>query len=693
MAEVADTQKYLSDAEQRALGAVSDAQRIVVLKKMADGRSGDKVLLVDVHGKRHDQPAGLHVAKISHTLNKEGSGATEHERFSKAKNTSLGSYMPELRSISAEIDGFTVALYGIAQGTLFKASALAELVSNIRELDTARVDVCIGELATALQEWNLFDIQTRSAQITYLTPLEQINMALGKRRISDIEARIQSVLGINRLPTTIRFARGIELPNPLAYLFKENLWANPHPLPCPVGRIHGDLHSGNIFFHDTVSTRPSFIDFADYDPSGLIFTDWTYLELDLLLRLLPLSDEQSGQEWLRLTEYFGEEIQPTGIPRGAVAQTISQILQSLRTTVSTLCRGANEESFNLSFWTSGVATGLNYARKGLSPDQGRRAAAFLYSARALERLLAIMGISIYDEVSPFNISLRHLGKSDLLPTVNGIQYVILYSEVDGGKFARQIHRDLSSRGIEANLESRDEKPSSSSLTQRYLNSTQRLLVVATYSAMTSREILHICTQALDRNQSVFLLLPEEYNLPQSLQRLDVFNFHFDYQSALAGLLERLSTPDSGGAELSYLDAVSHNYARWRDLYTPMAGVASIIASESLMFAVNPTDIDPRYELLDKQIDLISDKLTKQEVFDDIREAVNYLQRVIVLGAPGTGKTTTLRTLAEQYARAARSDPSAPIPIYLELSAYTGPEDFVTHLRMHLGELAPFPLCL
>jgi len=60
--------------------------------------------------------------------------------------------------------------------------------------------------------------------------------------------------------------------------------------------------------------------------------------------------------------------------------------------------------------------------------------------------------------------------------------------------------------------------------------------------------------------------------------------------------------------------------------------------------------------------------------DDVQEAFAdpNLQRVVVLGAPGAGKSTALQRLAHQQAQAAIEDPAAPLPIYVRLT----PERFI-----------------
>ena len=60
---------------------------------------------------------------------------------------------------------------------------------------------------------------------------------------------------------------------------------------------------------------------------------------------------------------------------------------------------------------------------------------------------------------------------------------------------------------------------------------------------------------------------------------------------------------------------------------------------------------------------------------DARQAIRDLRRVVLLGDPGAGKTTTLLKLAVDLARAAQIDPTAKLPIYIPLREFDGSTPF------------------
>lgn len=143
-------------------------------------------------------------------------------------------------------------------------------------------------------------------------------------------------------------------------------------------------------------------------------------------------------------------------------------------------------------------------------------------------------------------------------------------------------------------------------------------------------------------------------------------------------------------ELAYLDGLLMQYEHWRDHYTPLAGIAEVRAA---------LEDGPRLDLPMPVIPPEFEKLVehgygprtevRREPVGDIREAVAKHKRILLLGEPGSGKTTTLRRLAYDYANAAREDADQPLPVYVKLGEYTDDGPFEMYLGHHLGPLAPY----
>jgi hypothetical protein len=146
--------------------------------------------------------------------------------------------------------------------------------------------------------------------------------------------------------------------------------------------------------------------------------------------------------------------------------------------------------------------------------------------------------------------------------------------------------------------------------------------------------------------------------------------------------------DARAAELAYLDALVTDYRGWAQKYTPLAGIAEVRAAAA---------DGPRLDLPMLFMPAGFDKLTEHDFggrrqiervpVDDLREAAARYRRLVVLGEPGSGKTTTLRRLAYDAALAAQADPNAPLPLFVPLGAYTGPEPALRYTQDTFRELA------
>ena len=143
-------------------------------------------------------------------------------------------------------------------------------------------------------------------------------------------------------------------------------------------------------------------------------------------------------------------------------------------------------------------------------------------------------------------------------------------------------------------------------------------------------------------------------------------------------------------ELAYLGGLLTRYEHWRDHYTPLAGIAEVRAA---------VENGPRLDLPMPFIPHGFEKLVehgygervevRREPMDDLRTAVAEHRRIVLLGDPGCGKTTTLWRLAYDYAEAAKADGRAPLPLLIPLGSYTDDAPFDTHLARHLGPLASY----
>ena len=143
-------------------------------------------------------------------------------------------------------------------------------------------------------------------------------------------------------------------------------------------------------------------------------------------------------------------------------------------------------------------------------------------------------------------------------------------------------------------------------------------------------------------------------------------------------------------ELAYLDGLLARYEYWRDHYTPLAGIAEVRAAvkDGPRLDLPMPFIPPGFEKLVEH-GYGERAEVRREPVDDLREAVAEHRRIVLLGDPGSGKTTTLWRLAYDYAKAAWSDGQAPLPLLVPLGRYTDDGPFDAYLARHLGPLAPY----
>jgi len=145
-------------------------------------------------------------------------------------------------------------------------------------------------------------------------------------------------------------------------------------------------------------------------------------------------------------------------------------------------------------------------------------------------------------------------------------------------------------------------------------------------------------------------------------------------------------------EQAYLDGVLSRYEIWDSLYVPLAATASIriIPKETSRLNLPKSFIPYEFGKILFAFQEGREKIEeRQELVEDLRALVEKHCRLLLLGEPGSGKTTTLQRLACDFARAAKADADAPIPVLLSLNTFNDDEHFDTFLSRHLGPLAPY----
>lgn len=142
-------------------------------------------------------------------------------------------------------------------------------------------------------------------------------------------------------------------------------------------------------------------------------------------------------------------------------------------------------------------------------------------------------------------------------------------------------------------------------------------------------------------------------------------------------------------ELAYASGLRERYRVWAQKYTPLAGMAEVrtAAAGGPRLDLPSIFIPTEFEKLEEHGFGLQRKVKRMPVAD-LRQAVREYKRLVLLGEPGSGKTTTLWRLTYDLATRALTDPAAPLPLLAPLGGYTGPESMPAFLQGHFGALGP-----
>lgn len=143
-------------------------------------------------------------------------------------------------------------------------------------------------------------------------------------------------------------------------------------------------------------------------------------------------------------------------------------------------------------------------------------------------------------------------------------------------------------------------------------------------------------------------------------------------------------------ERLYLNDIMQTHEVWKELHVPLAGEKQTpIRSSPVLSKAARELIDVENMGLSGDVVVQNGQLLSAPVpVERIDETITELGRVVLLGSPGSGKTTTMRWLAYRYAAQALEDQSAPLPIFVPLGGFSANVSLADYFAQNFGLLRP-----
>ncbi len=165
--------------------------------------------------------------------------------------------------------------------------------------------------------------------------------------------------------------------------------------------------------------------------------------------------------------------------------------------------------------------------------------------------------------------------------------------------------------------------------------------------------------------------------------------HLTVQFPLPGHSAQRTLPTRVEEE-RYLARLIREIKTKAELYSPLHGsVRTQPAGKNANPLLSAWEGNPHLELLrhrSRRRERAAEEPGSQREYDDILTAFAAVHRAALLGAPGSGKSTTLRKLAVEVADSALKDPQAPLPLLVSLGNWTGDESLADFLVVAAPEI-------
>ena len=142
------------------------------------------------------------------------------------------------------------------------------------------------------------------------------------------------------------------------------------------------------------------------------------------------------------------------------------------------------------------------------------------------------------------------------------------------------------------------------------------------------------------------------------------------------------------AELRYMDSLRLAELHYVGQYTRLGGQTQLTRSRGDRLRLNPVVARTEFHHAPWRQEADQPETSPPQPFEDAVTELQAIRRAVLLGDPGSGKTTTLYKLAADLIDTALLDRSAPIPLLVRLGQWTeAAEPLPDFLQRSLGEVA------
>ncbi|HEX2906323.1 MAG TPA: SUMF1/EgtB/PvdO family nonheme iron enzyme [Phototrophicaceae bacterium] len=271
---------------------------------------------------------------------------------------------------------------------------------------------------------------------------------------------------------------------------------------------------------------------------------------------------------------------------------------------------------------------------------------------------------------------------------------ISYARKDALDLAQRLYADLTAAGYTVWQDVRDLDPARpfDSAIEKAIREAPAMIVlitpdVAREDSFVRREIAY----ALEVGTRLIPLKCSGGIMPVTINLLTWIAFA-DYEAGKAQLLERLPQPDTPAPmqtrreqERAYLQGLCQQFEQWLYLYTDLGGRAQAAKPKVAVKTHALKYVNMQNAVYREHGFLEGGDHDPVDTVNELREVVRQ-GGIVLIGEPGSGKTTTLQRLTYEFAVAALDDDHAPLPVYVPLGAYTG-GGLEKHITTYFGGLA------